>query len=157
MKRCSNCNSEYDDNKIYCSNCGNLLETGKSSTTLKPKKSKKFVVVSILLTLSVAFNIVLGFIAAHLNEENERQYSRYTNLRRDYFELKDNYNFFDKYARILPDDGSGIYHRYGCEELNSDVNFWIYNIDLVDEKASPCQKCCGEKSNTDIDYNLWVR
>lgn len=55
-----------------------------------------------------------------------------------------NYNFFDKYARIIPDDSSGIYHRYSCEELNRNAKFWIYNIYLVDDKASPCQKCCGE-------------
>lgn len=55
--------------------------------------------------------------------------------------------FMDNYVAICPLDGSGLYHKYGCEHLNTS-NFVIYNINQApNEGYSPCYYC-SELDNT---------
>lgn len=55
--------------------------------------------------------------------------------------------FMDNYVAICPLDGSGLYHKYGCEYLDKS-SFVIYNISQApNEGYSPCFYC-SELDNT---------
>ncbi len=163
MKKCPGCNSQFDDAKIFCPNCGNQLETisipqppppqpappqtmstPPENTPLKKKRAKKKILIPILLAVSVVINIALGIILYFVNDERIYYEDECRDLRWDYWDLEKDYEFFDRFARVLPDDGSGKYHRYGCSQLDSDADFWIYNVELAQSKAIPCEKCCSD-------------
>ena len=150
MKKCSNCNIQFEDTKIYCPNCGNLLEPVSATG-----KNKKSVIMLVLLVISILGNIGLGLFAFDLNNDRSYYSSKYwdvyldyDSLQSKYDDLKKGYNFFYKYARIIPDDGSGQYHRYGCEKLDTS-SFWIYNREIAVNKATPCQDCCSDDAQED--------
>jgi len=75
----------------------------------------------------------------------------YAALQADYTELQDYVNgvsekldFFDRYAVIVPNDGSNIYHKYGCADCNISGEFWIFNIDYAEYlEYTPCPDCVG--------------
>lgn len=49
--------------------------------------------------------------------------------------------FYDEHAVIVPDDGSGLYHKYECTEWYMQ-SFWIYNTEAAESKGyKPCSKC----------------
>ena len=59
--------------------------------------------------------------------------------------------FMDDHVAICPNDGSGLYHKYGCEHLDTS-SFMIYNTEQApNEGYSPCFYC-SELSNT---YSSW--
>lgn len=142
MKRCSKCNLQHEDSQIYCSNCGNLLElVPVSSTQISTKKSTG---VLVLLVLSIVLNIFLGISVYECYEDKEYYYEKYEYYYDENSQLLLSNKFYDDYARVVPDDGLGIYHRYGCEKLDMDYEFYIYNLYLAKVKASPCQNCCAD-------------
>lgn len=145
MKQCPKCNSQCDDTKIYRPNCGDLLKsiTEPIPPTVNKKPKARRVIVLIMLVVSLIGNVLLGIGLYNSSKEADRYYSDYRFMRSDYNEMKDSYDFYDKYTHIVPDDGSGKYHHYGCSELDTS-SFWIYNVDLAKTKASPCQKCCAD-------------
>ena len=142
MKKCFNCNLQYEDAKVYCPNCGGILETVSGSR--KQKKINKSVVVTILLVLSIGLNIFLGLAVYDTYEREEFCHGKWIEFSDKYFEILPEYEFYNDYARIVPDDGLDIYHRYECEKLDLDYEFNIYNLDLAKYKASPCQECCAD-------------
>lgn len=59
--------------------------------------------------------------------------------------------FMDEHVAICPNDGSGLYHKYGCEHLDIS-SFMIYNSKQApNEGYSPCSYC-SDLSNT---YSSW--
>ncbi len=144
MKQCPKCNTQCNDTKIYCPNCGNLLEA-----VIEPmpptvnKKSNAGKIVPIVLLISLIGNVILGIGLYNSSEDADWYSSRYRSMQFDYYEIKDSYDFYDEYARVVPGDGSGKYHRYGCSKLGTS-SFWIYNLDLAKDKASPCPYCCSD-------------
>lgn len=156
MKRCPNCNTECDESKIYCHNCGSLLETVQQqvsqpeNVSQKPTETKKKqnMLMPILLSVSLVVIIILGIVLGLTMEDKEYYYEKYWDRNNDYYdllndyrEMEDSYKFYTDHARILPNDGSNIYHKYGCSKLDTS-SFWIYNNELAITKASPCSSCC---------------
>lgn len=64
-------------------------------------------------------------------------------LAEDYQKLDDKVIFYDGYVRVLP-EGDSQYHRYGCEHCSYD-SFYIYNVDMARDYASPCPYCCADE------------
>ena len=59
--------------------------------------------------------------------------------------------FMNDHVAICPLDGSGLYHRYGCEHLDTS-SFMIYNTEQApNEEYSPCPYCFTETTNTSND------
>lgn len=156
---CSKCGKQINEGEKFCVQCGNLLEpvvpvailpqenVVNSSVSSKSKKDKKSSVNIILLIFVIVFFALaagLGITAYNFSEERDYYSSEYYEIKRDYVELKEQCEFFDDYARIVPNDYSGKYHRYGCEKLDTDVSFWISNIKAAEDEASPCPYCCPE-------------
>jgi len=51
-------------------------------------------------------------------------------------------DFMDDHIRIIPNDGSNLFHRHGCPDLSL-KSFWAYNEKAAATKADPCPECCG--------------
>ena len=50
-------------------------------------------------------------------------------------------NFYEKHAVVVPDDGTNLYHTYGCDYLDTS-SFWIYNTEAAISKGfKPCPHC----------------
>ncbi len=157
MKRCPSCKAECDDSKIYCHNCGSLLETVPQQPTVQSEyviqqptenKKKKNILMPVLLSVSLVVIIILGIGLGITISDKEYYYEKYWNKNEDYYDLlndyrdiEGSYKFYTDHARILPNDGSNIYHKYGCSKLDTS-SFWIYNNELAITKASPCSSCC---------------
>ena len=59
--------------------------------------------------------------------------------------------FMNNHVAICPLDGSGLYHKYGCEHSDTS-SFMIYNTEQApNEGYLPCPYCFGETSNTSDD------
>lgn len=78
----------------------------------------------------------------YLGDNRDYYENQYNKIIDEYIEVLQPYEFYDKYVRIVPDDGSGKYHRYGCEYLDKDADFWIYNKENAANYANPCTRCC---------------
>ncbi len=134
----------------------------------KQKSEKKSSVNTVLIVLTIVFAILsvalgtgvyvatedknyyqakyssLSLDCTKLKKDKNYYESAYKELKSSYDEIKESYDFFDDFARIVPDDKSRKYHRYGCSKLDSDASFWIYNINAAEDYASPCQYCCND-------------
>lgn len=59
-----------------------------------------------------------------------------------YLEYIDKAVFMDDYVVIVSDDGSGLYHKHGCDLLDLSY-FWVYNINAaVQQGYQACWRCC---------------
>lgn len=148
MKRCPHCFNQYDDFEERCKLCGELLEDAMEKPEKGKKKKNGFrMILVILLLCSLTANAFLVLLLK--SKDDEAQYWRveYNWQNRDYLKIEPQYRFFDSYARIVPNDGSNLYHKYGCKELDSSEKFWIYNEAAAKEKASPCPTCCGSAND----------
>ena len=55
---------------------------------------------------------------------------------------KDAYYFFLLYAEVIPDDGTNLYHKYGCSRLDtSKYSFQIYNSANAENSFIECPHC----------------
>lgn len=62
----------------------------------------------------------------------------YKSLYQDY---RDKVRFMDDYIVIVSDDGTNLYHKYDCPDLDL-TYFWAYNIEAACDKGYyPCPRC----------------
>ncbi|MFI3313709.1 MAG: hypothetical protein R3Y62_07455 [Eubacteriales bacterium] len=55
--------------------------------------------------------------------------------------LTEAYDFMNEFVVFVSDDGTNLYHKYGCSEFN-DSSFWAYNRSLAETNGnSPCPYC----------------
>ena len=158
MKICPNCKTQCEDVKLFCHNCGSALEVYTPPTSAPEQKKtentsdnpprKKIAPLGTILALSIVLNIILVISTVYFVNESNVYYNKYFDYMSDYYDakrevekLESDLKFFDDFARVLPDDGSGIYHRYGCGKLDTN-SFWIYNLGLAKSNGSPCRECC---------------
>ena len=67
--------------------------------------------------------------------------SNISSLESKQWETKWELDFYEKYAAIVPDDGSRKYHVYTCPDCDTS-SFWIYNVEAaIDNGYRPCSKC----------------
>lgn len=106
----------------------------------------------VLAVLLVAVTIV----AIQINTNKEYYEGQASHYRRELNEVEEELSeekalsaehkkyrdFMESYVRVLPDDDSGLFHKYGCPDLSLE-SFWIYNINAIESKADPCPNCCG--------------
>ncbi len=132
-----------------------------------PRKKRHILryVVAGVLALSVIGNILLSIATFYYADEASRAdtyYHRYLEMsdsKNDYDQLnnkyaqildkyaqiKDEYDFYNVYACIVPDDGSNLYHKHGCSQLDTTNGFWIYNINSAKGKDfTPCPVCFAD-------------
>lgn len=59
----------------------------------------------------------------------------------NYDALDEKIEFYEEFVVIVPDDGSNLYHKYGCSECDTS-SFRAYNIALAkNEGYNPCSEC----------------
>lgn len=106
MKRCPSCNTECEDSKIYCHNCGGLLElvsqpqqVPESQTEQLQTKRKKPILWIVLFVCSLVVIVILGIAFAitvgdrDFYYESYRDYSkRYRDRDSEYYDLEKKYN-----------------------------------------------------------------
>lgn len=77
-----------------------------------------------------------------LTSRNSQLVSDVNVLQGEKWQLKRVADFFNDNAVILPDDGSGIFHKYGCSNLNTYSGYWIYNTENAFYRGyDPCTSC----------------
>lgn len=50
--------------------------------------------------------------------------------------------FMENYVAIVPDNGTGEFHKFGCEDLNLAFSKLYYIEDAIEYGYIPCIKCC---------------
>lgn len=156
---CKKCSEELQDGETFCPACGTPQTTTIASVQAETlEESKKEALSS---TRSVRFGLVIfGLIALlllaasgwgmtiynhSLNVElesrlallNDQIITKDSTIR----DLSQEVTFYNRTAAIVPDDGRGIYHRYGCDKLDLSY-FWIYNVEAAEQKGyDPCPNC----------------
>lgn len=152
MKMCPNCRMQFEGGKNYCPNCGTALVEAPQ----RPRPQRSKAATALLVALGVVAAAVIGLLiywmamAVDLSREleNEKNNQEYYEERKDDYEaqreeLSERLEFYDTWVRILPDDDSGLYHRYGCE-LCDMSSYWIYNRNAAITLAVPCEVCCAD-------------
>lgn len=121
---------------------------------------KKIFIIGIIILLSLVSYIGYNEYSNMKNQINHyksviddknKLISDYQKEVSNYQEKIDNYNiqirFMDEHVAICPLDGSGLYHKYGCEHLDLS-SFMIYNSEQApNEGFRPCYYC-SELDNT---------
>lgn len=118
---------------------------------------KKNILISILIIIIcfLSYNLyVLYEDKVDLEDSNTNLSRNVTTYREKYnneykknMELSTQINFMDKHVAICPADGSGLYHKYSCDKLDTS-SFYIYNIEQAPTRGfSPC-KYCQDLDNT---------
>ena len=68
--------------------------------------------------------------------------SKIYSLQNENDSLSTSADFMEYHVVIVPDDGSNIYHKYGCPRLNTSSGFWIYNTENAKYNGyRPCSYC----------------
>lgn len=166
---CQKCGAQLEEYMVFCDQCGAKVESQKPQTPqgpqdpskqksegqsvqagdLPPKTGGRHWLV-LLLTLAVVGVSVLSVYFYNQSNYYQGRYSdlaKYPGLLQDAEDQLEKYEdyvaFMEKYVRVVPNDDSGLFHRYGCEDLNLD-SFWVYNVGAAESRGDPCPKCCGE-------------
>lgn len=83
--------------------------------------------------------------------DKNKKISEYNSQLRKY---ENQVEFMSQYVAICPLDGSGLYHKYGCEHLDTS-SFMIYNISQApNEGYSPCYYCSQLDNATDTKTEI---
>lgn len=146
---CPNCGSREYFKNGKCVSCGR-----KNSKAKKNNGLKVVILILVLFLVSGMFTTGMGVALSedidHYKAEAEKYEKKYKTASEDYEELSESYKdlenlggeFFDKHAVIVPDNGSKLYHKYGCSGIGSS-DFWIYNTEAASSKGyKPCSRCC---------------
>ena len=167
---CQKCGAQLEEYMVFCDQCGAKVEPQKPQEPQDPSKKKSEQRKScksfqasdsppktrgrhwlvLLLTLAVVGVSVLSVYFYNQSNYYQGRYSdlaKYPGLLQDAEDQLEKYEdyvaFMEKYVRVVPNDDSGLFHRYGCEDLNLD-SFWVYNVGAAESRGDPCPKCCGE-------------
>lgn len=76
-----------------------------------------------------------------LKEEREEMEEEYT----EYLKKSD---FMDKFVVFVENDGTDLYHSYGCSDFKK-KDFWVFNPSYArDQGYEPCEKCQENSRNS---------
>ena len=76
-----------------------------------------------------------------LTQELEDAQQKYSTLLEEAAESQEKAAFLDKYVVFVENDGTGLYHRYGCEDFAAGT-FWPYGRKLAESSGyRPCPNC----------------
>ena len=141
---CPHCNQEIPNKSEFCIFCGEKI--------VQKKKARTTIILSILLAFSlivaggelVYILIREGQVSQLIDNYDHNlaiRKERINELEERINELKKKAYFLDNHIAIVPDDGTRIYHNYGCEKLDLSY-FWAYNNEAaIDNGYRPCPYC----------------
>lgn len=143
MRICPACKKTYDDDSVYCSDCGTKTVEYVSDPKPAPVIVKKKPVGWIILTvLFFASTILFGAMYNEASETSTYYRREYNSLKAKYARIEDKADFMDDFIRIVSTvSNDDYYHKYGCTDLDT-TEFLAYNIDAAKAKGyKPCPKC----------------
>ena len=153
---CGNRNIQSDTenqpqkSRYFCSVCGGLIDPQtKQCTQCRKQHFKGFstktaiaIVLFVLFVISIIVSVILYIQNTKFNERLEaletenQQYYDYWN------ETFGQIAFFDEFVVFVEDDGTNLYHKYGCYKFKGD-SFWAFNVEAAeDQEYEPCPYCC---------------
>lgn len=151
MKKCNNCNMEYEDNEMYCEKCGNKLtffeaDSNKEENNEKAKHRKDKMKIALTLLCIIETIALVISVSLCIYFEDDRDYQSYQKFlcMRDYDNLKEDYDFYyDNSAMIDVIDGldDGYYHKFDCKNCEFEY-FLIFNTAYAEQEGYlPCPEC----------------
>lgn len=140
------------------------MENNSNDEQTQKIKYNKLSIILILLLICFLSYLVYSFynnykttIADYENQINNlhstinSKTQSLKDYRNEVYNLNKQIEFMNNHVAICPLDGSGLYHRYGCEYLDTS-HFMIYNTEQApNEGYSPCYYCFGESNNLSDD------
>ena len=139
VRYCGHCGSKIDNDTKRCMGCRKRY--------FRMTKSL-MVIVALVLVIIVLFSVCVAQHARirntnktirNLKVEITEKQSTIAGLRKENVSLENanrinwqKLNFYDNSAVIIGDDGTNIYHKYGCIRLNDSKGYWIHNIEYAE-------------------------
>lgn len=152
VRFCKFCGGEIDSKTKRCTSCGKTTNPLKRFFDAKFVKPVLLVIFSLCLICSVGVNIYSLQQIDTLEKKITTKDKKIRDLRTEYAKVKNEKNqleqkanFMDNHIVIVPDDGKGKYHKYGCNQLSnsSASSFWAYNTEAAKSKGyRACKECC---------------
>ena len=157
-KYCSCCGSAIENKTKRCTGCGKQYFRGFRFT----KFSTTVVVLALIVAIISAFcvsqyikiqkleeklgdkQIEIGDLKDEIDDFEDEVYDLEDEVYDLEYEIRSNnseLNFFRNHAEIVPNDGTRMYHKWGCSELDSSARFWIYNTEAVPSNCKECPYC----------------
>ncbi len=160
-------NTEYKpkaENTVYCSRCGNPVDSktkictvcGKKSDDLasRAKKAVPFIMLGVIIMLSVYCISLNGKLQANggnissgeiINQENSRQ--EHNRQRQNKPSMQEQIEFYHANTALYNEDDSKLFHNYGCSKIDWDKTVYLEHIDdALQNGYKPCEEC-HEKAN----------
>ncbi len=138
MKYCSRCGSVVDSKTKICTGCGKKYFKGIRFN----KFSITVIVLSLMFIGSAIVNIYQYDEIDRLTWREEYLEGQVSDLSDANQENQGEAFFFDYYAEIVGDDGTELYHKYGCKKLDTDDGFWIFNTEAAESQGyNECPYC----------------
>ena len=117
----------------------NLKKSITTSTCVGKQRFK--IPMIILAVLSGVLSVALIIICVSWWNQNQADSSNIKALREDRDEMREENNFYRRYACIVTESGEK-YHRYRCPYLSDMTSFWIYNTEAAEGRGyEPCSNC----------------
>lgn len=162
---CPHCNQVLLDDSNFCQFCGKTLVAEPKTVQQETKKKKPFrtIVIVALLLILLAGNCYLLYVCNDLQSRLNKQAFAYSDLnvtkqeleykiknlqRKNQEQWEENQaikpiaDFYSQHAVIVPDDGTRLFHSYGCSYLNMKNGWWIYNYEAAESHGyKPCPYC----------------
>ncbi|MBQ9097039.1 MAG: zinc ribbon domain-containing protein [Clostridia bacterium] len=152
IRFCKFCGGQIDSQTKKCTGCGKQY--------FKGIKFNKFLTAVLILVVALLVSIILNIVQfvkidslngykQYYMERGLHYQSEIADLRKEIKDKNNKLNFYEKYAVIVPDDGSKKYHIYGCDDLDTS-SFWIYNYNAAEQEGYyACSKC--NPGETELD------
>lgn len=122
-KRWPNCGDIIDSETQKCTGCGKQYFKGIS---------RKAVLIGLgvfCLVVSLVINVVLAVMLQKKPDyivQSDESFSEWAERQ----ELQEKADFLDTYVVLVEDDGTNLYHQYGCSRFKMD-EFWAFNVDYA--------------------------
>lgn len=148
---CSRCGSMIDSETKVCTGCGRQYFRGirfhKYTATIIVL-ALSIIAVSIFCIMQHAETQELQGTISVLNREIKDRDLLIKQLANqiEHGDVEENSDwkkiqFFDRYAEIVSNDGTNIYHKYGCSVLDTSKGFWIINTGEAQKDYRECPYC----------------
>ena len=136
----------------YCSRCGNLVDpdtkkcTGCGKQYFRGIRFTKFSITVIALVSVVAVVSALCIVQHSdiqaLKDEIDTKQTTINRLISDSNDNWDRLDFYDNAVVVIGDDGTEMYHKYGCSKLDISNGYWILNEEAADyDGYKRCSRC----------------